>query len=190
MFYTFLFLALLGTGVGLFPIPEDIIVLSAGVGIQQELGNAFAVFAIIFFGIIISDFIIFLAGEKLGRRILDIKFFSYFFPKDKIEKVSGIFGNHNKKIVFFGRFVSGFRPIVLFVAGMSKMKYGHFIITDILASLIYIPFLLFLGYRFSYDITKLTRGIKEIYHSIEILIIVTIVIWFVFRLSKKIFNNT
>lgn len=175
---------------GLFPIPEDIIVLSAGVGIQQELGNGFAVFAIIFFGIIISDFIIFLAGEKLGRRIFSIKFLSCFFPKDKIEKVNGIFGNHNKKIVFFGRFTSGFRPIVLFVAGMSKMKYGHFIITDILASLIYIPFLLFLGYRFSYDITKLTRGIKEIYHSIEILIIVTIVIWLVSRLSKKIFNNT
>ncbi len=189
-FYIFLFLALLGTGVGLFPIPEDIIVLSAGVGIQQEIGNVFIVFAVIFLGIIISDFIIFLAGEKLGRRIFDIKFLSYFFPKDKIEKVNGIFGNHNKKIVFLGRFTSGFRPIVLFTAGMSKMKYSHFVITDILASLIYIPFLLFLGYRFSYDIAKLTRGIKEIYHSIEILLIATIVIWLVFRLSKKIFNNT
>lgn len=166
---------------GLFPIPEDIIVLSAGVGIQQELGNAFAAFAIIFFGIIISDFIIFLAGEKLGRRIFDIKFFSYFFPKDKIEKVSGIFGNHNKKIVFAGRFASGLRPVALFVAGMSKMKYGHFIITDILASLIYIPFLLFLGYRFAYDISRFIENASRFYHIIEVIIICTIVVWLIRR---------
>ena len=88
-FYTFLFLALLGTGVGLFPIPEDIIVLSAGVGVQQQVGNIFIIFAITFMGILISDIIIFLVGEKIGRRIFEFKFVSFFLPKDKVEKVKG-----------------------------------------------------------------------------------------------------
>lgn len=189
MFYAFLFLALLGTGVGLFPIPEDIIVLSAGAGVQQEVGNIFIVFAVTFAGIIISDTIIFLAGEKIGRRVFEIKFLSHFFPRNKIEKVNAVFTNHSKKSVFIGRFVSGLRPIVLFTAGMSKIKLKNFLIWDVLASIIYIPLLMFLGYRFAYDISRLIGGMKQIYHAIEILIIISIVSWLVFRLSKKLFNN-
>lgn len=174
----------------MFPIPEDIIVLSAGAGVQQEVGDIFVVFAVILIGIIISDIIIFLAGKKIGRRVFEIKFLSLFFPRSKIEKVNAIFENHSKKSVFIGRFASGLRPIVLFTAGMSKIKFKNFLIWDILASIIYIPLLMFLGYRFAYDISKLIGGMKQIYHAIEILIIISIVVWFVFRLSKKVFNNS
>lgn len=189
MFYAFLFLALLGTGVGLFPIPEDIIVLSAGVGIEEGIGNIFIVFAVALIGILISDSIIFLIGGKIGRRIFDFKFFSFFLPKEKVEKVSGFFDGHSKKLVFLGRFTSGFRPIALFAAGMSKFRFASFLFTDILASLIYIPLMLFLGFRFSYDINKLISDMRQIYHLIEILIIISIVSWLIFRLSKKVFNN-
>lgn len=189
MFYIFIFLALLGTGVGLFPIPEDIIVLSAGAGVQQEVGNLFIAFIVTFVGIIISDVIIFLAGKKIGQRVFEIKFLSFFFPKNKIEKVSAFFENHSKKAVFLGRFTSGLRPIVFFTAGMSKIKFKNFLICDFLASLIYIPLLMFLGYRFAYDLSLLIKGIKHIYHAIEILLILAFVGWLVFRLSKKIFNG-
>ncbi|MBU2109607.1 DedA family protein [Patescibacteria group bacterium] len=189
MFYIFLFLALLGTGVGLFPIPEDIIVLSAGVGVEEGVGNIAVVFVIIFLGILISDSIIFLAGKKIGIRIFDFKFFSFLLPKEKVEKVNGFFDGHSKKLVFLGRFTSGFRPIVFFVAGMSKFRFISFLFTDILASFIYIPLMLFLGFRFSYDISKLVTDMRQIYHLIEILLIIFIVSWLIFRVSKKIFGN-
>lgn len=189
MFYVFLFLALLGTGVGLFPIPEDIIVLSAGIGIFEELGNVFPVFLIILLGIIVSDLIIFLIGRKLGIKIFNFKFLSFLFPREKVEKIQGIFNNHGWKIIFAGRFVAGLRSVVFFTAGMSKISLISFFLTDFLASLIYIPFLLFLGYRFSYDIDRLIRGATHLYHVIEIVIILIIVGWLVFRLSKRIFGN-
>jgi membrane protein DedA with SNARE-associated domain len=92
-------------------------------------------------------------------------------------------------LIFGGRFTSGFRPVILFTAGTSKVSYYAFLIIDFLASLIYIPFLLFLGYRFSYDIDRLVRGAMRLYHVIEIVIILIIVGWLVFRLSKRIFGN-
>ncbi|MBU3925887.1 hypothetical protein KJ763_01825, partial [Patescibacteria group bacterium] len=52
-----------------------------------------------------------------------------------------------------------------------------------------IPLLMFLGYRFAYDLSLLIKGIKHIYHAIEILLILAFVGWLVFRLSKKIFNG-
>lgn len=189
MFYAFLFLALLGTGVGLFPIPEDIIVLSAGIGLFEGAGEILYVFLIILTGIIVSDFIIFLIGRKLGLKIFNFKFLSFLFPREKVEKVQGIFNNHGWKIIFAGRFVAGLRSAVFFTAGMSKISLTSFFLTDFLASLIYIPFLLFLGYRFSYDIDRLVRGATHLYHLIEIVIILIIVGWLVFRLSKRIFGN-
>ncbi|MFA4890100.1 MAG: DedA family protein [Candidatus Paceibacterota bacterium] len=189
MFYVFIFIALLLTGVGLFPIPEDIIVLSAGIGVQQEVGNSIAAFFVILIGIIISDAVIFWIGKNIGRKVFKMKFFSFFLPQDKVERVHKIFGDHNKKIVFIGRFTSGFRPVILFTAGMSDSRFSDFLIYDIAASILYIPLLMFLGYRFSYDIISFFEDTRRIYHIIEVAIISAIVIWFVFRLSKKIFNN-
>jgi membrane protein DedA with SNARE-associated domain len=189
MFYAFIFIALLLTGVGFFPIPEDIIVLSAGVGIQQEVGNIFVAFFVILIGIIISDVIIFWIGKNIGRKVFKIKFFSFFIPQDKVETVHKIFGDHSKKIVFLGRFTSGLRPVVFFTAGMSELKILNFVICDFLASLIYIPLMMFLGYRFSYDIIRFFEDTRRVYHIIEVILISAIIIWFVFKLSKKIFNS-
>ena len=189
MFYLFIFIALLLTGVGLFPVPEDIIVLSAGMGVQQEVGGAIAVFFVILIGVIVSDAIIFWVGKNIGRKVFKIKFFSFFIPQDKVERVHKVFGDHSRKIVFLGRFTSGLRPVVLFVAGMSDLRILNFIIYDLLASLIYIPIMMFLGFRFSYDIIKFFEDTRRIYHIIEVVIISAIIIWFVFKLSKKIFNG-
>ena len=189
MFYIFIFITLLLTGVGLFPIPEDIIVLSAGVGVQQEVGNAVVAAIIILLGIIVSDLIIFLIGKKIGRKIFEMKFSSFFISQSKVERVHKIFGDHSKKIVFLGRFTSGFRPVVLFVAGMSDLRVSNFIIYDLLASLIYIPLVMFLGYRFSYDVIRFFEDTRRVYHIIEVILISAFIVWFVFKLSKKIFNS-
>lgn len=189
MFYVFIFIALLLTGVGLFPIPEDIIVLSAGIGVQQEVGGAILAFFVILIGIIVSDAIIFWIGKKIGRNVFKMKFFPFFISQEKVEQVHKIFGDHSKKIVFFGRFTPGLRPVVLFAAGMSDLRILNFIVYDLLASLVYVPLMMFLGFRFSYDIIRFFEDTRRTYHIIEVVIISAIVVWFVFRLSKKIFNS-
>jgi len=191
MFYVFLFLALLGTGVGFFPIPEDFIILGAGVGLFEGEGEILPAFSIILIGILISDSIIFYIGKKFGNKILNLRFLFHIFSKEKTERIKKLFDDHNWKIIFAGRFAAGFRPVVLFTAGLSSgLSFLSFFFVDFLASLIYIPFLVFLGYRFSYSIDRWIHNTFKIYHIIEIAIIVIIVIWFVFKLSKKIFNNT
>lgn len=185
MFYIFLFLALLGTGVGLFPVPEEIIVLSAGVALEQEIGNVFITLLVLAVGLFLSDFIIYWLGKNYGARILRIKFFSFFLPQEKVEKVCNILNGHSKKIIFVGRFVSGFRTISFFAAGMAGIAKREFIITDFIASLLYLPFFVFIGYRFSYDISILSKDLTKIYHLIELFIILSIIIWFGLKFSKR-----
>ncbi len=189
MFYVFLILALLGTGIGLFPVPEDIIVLSAGAGIQQGIGNAFIVALIVYFAVIASDFLIFWLGKEFGMKILDFKFIAFFLPRKKVERMLKFFDGHRKKVVFMGRFVSGLRPIVFFAAGMSGIRSTTFVAVDALASAVYIPLMLFFGYRLSYDIAGLIDGMLKVYHAIEILLILSVVGWIVLRISKRMTKN-
>jgi len=189
MFYVFLILALFGTGIGLFPVPEDIIVLSAGAGVQQGLGNVFIVTAVVYLGIIVSDYLIFWFSKEFGMKILSFKFVSFFIPREKVERMLKFFDGHKKKVVFTGRFVSGLRPIVFFAAGLSGIRSRTFLAIDSLASLAYAPAMLFLGYRLSYDISGLVGGILKIYHAVEILLILAAATWVVLRLTKKFSNN-
>lgn len=189
MFYVFIFLVVWVAGIGVLPIPEEIIVLSAGVGIEEGVGELFLTFAVVFISLITSDYFLFWVGKKFGMKILRIKIISMVISQSKIDKVQKFFHGHNKKLIFFGRFVSGLRSISFFSAGMSKVKPAVFLWIDTLASLIYIPVLLFLGYRFSYDIARISEGMTKTYHAIEVVIIVSIIVWFFFTLSKKILNN-
>ncbi len=189
MFYVFIFLVVWVAGIGVLPIPEEIIVLSAGVGIEEGVGELFLTFVVVFISLITSDYFLFWVGKKFGMKILKIKIISMVISQGKIDKVQKFFHGHNKKLIFFGRFVSGLRSISFFSAGMSKVKPATFLWIDTLASLIYIPILLFLGYRFSYDIARITDGVTKTYHAIEVVIIVSIIVWFFFALSKKILNN-
>ena len=189
MFYIFLILALFGTGIGLFPVPEDIIVLSAGAGIQQGMGSALIVAPVIFFGLLASDYLIFWASKEFGIKILSFKFVAFFIPRERVEKMLKFFDGHKKKVVFMGRFVSGLRPIVFFAAGLSGIKSSTFIAIGALAALVYIPLMLFLGYRLSYDISGLIGGILKIYHAAEIVLILSAVCWILLRLTKKFSNN-
>lgn len=189
MFYIFIFLVVWLAGIGVLPIPEEIIVLSAGVGIEQGVGKLFLTFIVVFISLITSDYFLFWVGKKFGMKILKIKIISMVISQGKIDKVQNFFDGHNKKLIFFGRFVSGLRSISFFSAGMSQVKPAVFLWIDTLASLIYIPVLLFLGYRFSYDIARITDGMTKTYHAIEVVIIVSIIVWFFFALSKKILNN-
>lgn len=188
MFLVFIFLVLLGTGVGIIPVPEDIIVLSAGVGVFENEGSLAGTLFIVLLGIIISDIIIFFVGRKFGDKIFKIKFFSFFINREKMEKVQKMLDGHAGKIIFGGRFVSGFRPIIFLSAGICKIPFSVFFISDFLASILYAPLMIFLGYRFSYDIDKISSGMTKFYHFIEVAIITFIVVWVIFKLSKRIFN--
>ncbi len=189
MFYIFIFLVVWLAGIGILPVPEEIIVLSAGVGIEQGVGELFLTFIVVFVSLITSDYFLFWVGKKFGLKILKIRIISMVVSQAKINKVQKLFDGHNKKLIFFGRFVSGLRSISFFSAGMSRVKPAVFLWVDILASLVYIPLLLFLGYRFSYDMARITDGMTKTYHAIEVVIIVSIIVWFAFNLSKRMLGN-
>ncbi len=169
-------------------VPGETVLLAASFFAAQESFNIYIVILIGCFSAIIGNIIGYFLGVKGGRPLLE-KYGKFFLISEKrIIWAENYFDGRGGETVFFGRFVSGIRVFVPFLAGAARMKFNIFIIYTILAVLIWTIGLSLLGYFFGANIELLKKIIDTIGWTLFILIILIILlIWFInnFRKRKK-----
>ena len=84
-----------------------------------------------FAGATVSDNVVYWIGRAGGRpllnRILKTRVLSFLLDAKSLGKVERYFEEHGGKTVFFGRFGPGLRSMTPLFAGVSRMKYPHFL---------------------------------------------------------------
>ena len=159
-----LFFILLLCGLGI-PIPEDIILITAGIW-ATSVGFPWLVAALIMYaGVIVGDSIIFLLGRRFGKHLLERNWIRRFFPPAKQERVRLMFARHGTKGLFIARFLPGLRAPFFCTAGAMHVPFVRFVSYDGLAALVSVPVFVWLGHwlwsRFSEDIGALTEAIAD-----------------------------
>ncbi len=158
------FLLLLLCGLGL-PVPEDIILVAAGVLSAQYHLSWVAVSALMYLGILLGDSIIFFVGKYFNDRVYDNKFISRLVSPERKEKVRAAFEKYGQGVLFVGRFLPGLRAPIFFTAGSLKYSYAKFVFWDGLAALVSAPFFVYFGHwawtNFSDQIPVLEKKIGE-----------------------------
>lgn len=176
--YLIIFGVLLACGLGL-PLPEDIPLVAAGYLIWEGTFSTIPTFLITMAGVLIGDSMLFYLGKRIGFRFLEPgkKGKSLFKPKRMISAYA-YFRKYGDKIVFFARFVVGFRGMVFFMAGALKMKFARFLFLDALAAVLSIPLWILLGHRlghyFGDEISDLLYELKGIKHILTIVIVIVV----------------
>lgn len=185
--YLAVFTILLSCGVSL-PLPEDIPLVAAGYLIWDKTFSPFPIFLVTMSSILIGDFILFYLGQKLGFRYLFQARDKPLFKVKSVRRARAYFRKYGDKIVFFARFIVGFRIVVFFMAGAMKMKPSRFLFFDAMAALISVPLWLLLGYllgcNFGDEIAVLLHHLKNLKHIIS-LVIVMALLFAVARLFYK-----
>jgi len=144
----------------LFPgIPEEIFLLTigyfgatSGFGPGGLLGTALFLVA----GFLVIDtgiYYLSMKGNKYAKKLAAL-----LLGKD-FDMHSPYVQKHIPKIVFVSRFLVNIRFIGPFLAGSSKYSFRKFIQIDILALLIYVPMMLWLGGYFESRISQITSGV-------------------------------
>src|SRR5215207_7797005 len=84
-------------------------------------------------GAVLSDTIIFLAGRRWGRRLLESKWVQRrLLPPEKAAKIEANFHKHGILILLGARFTPGVRSPVFLMAGVLKMPIQRFLLADAL----------------------------------------------------------
>ena len=125
-------------------------------------------------GAFIGDY----AGYSLGR--YGNGWVKKIIGQKMLDKGEAFFSKYGNKSIFWGRFFSATRAIIPFVAGVSRMRQRSFIIWNLISSLAWSLFNIFLGY---FSGSVIITVVRKLFHKplliIAPLIIVGIAYWLI-----------
>ncbi len=136
-----LFGVLILCGFGL-PIPEDIILVTAGFLGAENGKNLLGTCVLMYFGIMIGDGLIFVGGRLFGFRLVNV-----FVRPEKRDRIQGLFKKYGSGVIFVGRFLPGLRTPIFFTAGTLHFSSWKFFFMDGTAALLSAPVFVWLGHK-------------------------------------------
>lgn len=145
----FLFLFLCGLGL---PVPEELILLSAGFLSFLGYTGFYPTAAVAYAGVVVGDLLIYGLGRRWGHDLVHHRHIQKFIRPHHLDKVHHYFHRYGSRAIFLARFASGLRAPIFWVAGTLKMSLARFLLTDMCAALISVPLMIFLGRYFGEDL--------------------------------------
>lgn len=132
------------------PIPSEVTLPFAGFLANQGGLNLILVIIMGILGDLIGSIIGYSIGYFLEEKLLLslIKKFGKFIlvTEHDYVKVTGWIKNHGSPVVFVGKMVPGVKSFVSVAAGITEVKFSKFIVSNVLAALVYVSFVSYVGY--------------------------------------------
>jgi membrane protein DedA with SNARE-associated domain len=182
--YLVIFALLLLGDIGL-PFPEDTTLILSGFLISQGITKLLPTFLVVYSGLLITDFSLYLAGRKYGRRIVEHKRFHKIISAERLSKLEEKFKRWGIFVVFFGRHLLGVRAQIFLVAGVMRMPAIRFLMADAASAIITITLMVGIGYLGGNSIETLKKDITRVEHIVVLLMITLFVGWIIFRYFKS-----
>ena len=120
---------------------EDLTCIGAGLMVSKGVLGFTPAALGCFFGVMLGDSKIYLAGRFLGRPALSYPPLKWFIRAESVDKQARRFNRNLFPIVFGARFIPGARVPAYFTAGMMKGGFWRFETYLALAGLVWIPLL-------------------------------------------------
>lgn len=186
------FFVLLLCGLGL-PIPEDIVLITAGVLGEINGRSWIEISVLMYAGVLGGDTITFLAGRYVGGWVLTSRWFQRIFAPQKQAKVVDFFERYGSMGLFIARFLPGLRAPIFFTAGSMKVSLFKFLFFDGLAALISVPVFVWLGHwlwdKFHDDLEQFHKTLSQsqsyaLWTAIGI-VILTVIAFLLWRRKRK-----
>jgi membrane protein DedA with SNARE-associated domain len=170
---------LLATGLG-SPLPEDLLLLTAGYLISEGLFAWPLAFALGMTGVLGSDLMLFAAGTRMRRHAPTRKWVQRLVSTGRPGVARLWLRRHGAMAVFFARLVPGTRYLCFISAGLYGIPPRRFLLFDLLGALIWVPLLLFVGAKLGENLgglESLLRGVGRSIIWVIVALIVGLTVW-------------
>lgn len=175
------FSALMLAGLNI-PISEDLmIIISALLAATVVPENTAKLFVAVFLGCYISDWVCYWIGRSLGRRLWEFKWFTKTVDPKKLEQIQSYYEKYGFWTLVIGRFIPfGVRNCLFITAGMGKMPFQKFLISDGIACICSNTVLFSITYSLGKNYTVLLQGLKffNIALFTAFLVLIICLIWY------------
>ena len=170
---------LLLSGIGI-PLGEDIIIIPAGMLVQQEALLLWPTLAAAYFGVVLGDMLWFFVCYKLGTRLVHKKWFKRLVHPKRMLQVKYQFDVRGAWVVILARFIPASRTTTITVAGMMHMNCWKFAAATAICCIITAPMQLFAGWWIA-DSLQAKSMVELIVRLAGLVMVVIAAVW-VYRL--------
>lgn len=141
------FVLLLLTGLSV-PISEDLLVVGSGVIAGTVLPDkTLQLFLAVFLGCYASDGIAYWIGRAGGTSLQSLPWFQQVLHPGRLKKLQSFFDRYGAWALFFGRFIPfGVRNGIFMSAGLGKMPFAKFLVSDGISCLLFSALIFFIAY--------------------------------------------
>ncbi|MGB9848078.1 MAG: DedA family protein [Minisyncoccia bacterium] len=182
MFITFLILFVLAVFLG------EELMLFVGAMIHIEFLPLWRTFFIMLSAVYFGDFLFFYLGYHYGDQLIEKLINKKLIKRTKVEKIKGIFERGGTWILFVSKFAYGLNHLTQLVAGVMKFDVKKYIKNQLVVSLAWVVFYLFIGYTFSAVLSEIFFDIRAL--SAALLLVFAAIFalgWVIDRIISKIF---
>lgn len=131
------------------PISEDLMLFTAAILAAENPEQRVALFLGVYLGAYLSDLICYWTGRMIGPHIFKLGIIGRFINQKKVDRVSAFYERYGIMTLLFGRFIPfGVRNALFLSAGLCKMNFIKFALTDFLAVTISSFFFFYVYYQY------------------------------------------
>jgi membrane protein DedA with SNARE-associated domain len=126
-----IFGALMLAGINV-PISEDLmIIISAVLAATVVPENIYILFTAVFLGCYLSDWVCYWIGRKFGPKLWHIRWFAKTVKPKRLDQIHRYYEKYGFLTLLVGRFIPfGVRNCLFLTAGIGRMHFGKFILSD------------------------------------------------------------
>lgn len=180
--YGVLFALMVLGGAGL-PMPEEVVLLLGGYLAYLEFIDFWPAILVLIVSIIIGDGVAYFLGRLFGDRLL-AKITRFKPVAALFVKTGKYFDKYGDRIILLSRPLIGVRSAFLFFAGHHRVGFAKFLFFDIIATVPWTFFLVFLSYYLGTGLDLITEA-REIKHTIFILLGVAVIFYAAVRFIRR-----
>jgi membrane protein DedA with SNARE-associated domain len=130
--YLAIVLLLVLTGAGL-PVPEEIVIVAAGVLSSPSVGRLDPTLAVsaCLAGVLIGDCTMYWIGRGLGRTyVLQHRWFAWIVHGNREERLEEVVQKHGLKVFLMARFLVGIRSPLYLAMGILRVDFRRYLLCD------------------------------------------------------------
>lgn len=167
-------------GIGL-PFPEDTTLILCGFLIYEGVIRPVPALLLVYAGLLFTDFMIFLAGNKYGHAVVNHPVFRKFVSEQSLGAIERRFAERGVMLIIIGRHLVGLRAQIFLAAGVLKMSPLKFLAADAFSSVITIAVMTGAGYVGGNSLSIVTKNIKRVEHAAIVLAIASLAVFLLYR---------
>lgn len=167
------------------PVSEDLMLFTSAMLAIKNPEFTTQLFIGVFLGAYLSDLICYGLGRFLGPKLWEINFFSKMISQEKVSQVTSYYDKYGTLTLIIGRFIPfGVRNGLFLTAGLGRMNFLKFALSDLLAATISCSTFFYLYFNYGESVIDGIKKFNVIIFSVAA-IIVSIILIRKYLLSRK-----